>query len=361
MRILQIIDSLNAGGAEKMAVNYANIIAKKKGFSALSTTRVEGPLKAQINEDVHYFFTQKSGTFDFASLKRLKRFVKQHKIDVIHAHGTSALYAAMFKWIYPKIKVVWHDHHGNRAKHDKKKNLTLQFAARFFTGVVACNEELKEWGLKNLACKNIIYLPNFVSTDYVAPASGTQLMGVPGKRIVQLANLKDPKNHIAMLKAFNDSQAVAGGWTLHLIGRDFEDDYSNRLKDFIKEHQLENSVFIYGARFDTAYILRQADIGVLSSSFEGFPVTLLEYGMANLAVATSDVGYCGNVIKNGERGVTFHPGNHEEMVAKLDELFRNDSLRKAYAQALNKFVSDNYADEAVVNKYLNWLEETVLK
>lgn len=361
MRILQIIDSLNAGGAEKMAVNYANVIAKKNGFSALSTTRVEGPLKTQISEDVHYFFTQKSGTFDFASLKRLKVFVKQHEIDVIHAHSTSALYAAMFKWIYPKVKVVWHDHHGNRVNHDKKKNLTLQFAARFFDGVVACNEELKTWGLKNLACKNIIYLPNFVSTDYVAPQSGTQLHGESSKRIVQLANLKDPKNHIAMLKAFNDSEAVTKGWTLHLIGRDFEDDYSNQLKAFIKEHKLENNIFIYGAKFDTAYILRQADIGVLSSAFEGFPVTLLEYGMANLTVATSDVGYCGNVIKDEDRGITFNPHDHQEMVIKLNDLLANDLKRSRYADALNKYVLENYADEAVVNKYFNWLKETVLK
>jgi hypothetical protein len=38
MRILQIIDSLDIGGAEKMAVNYANTLSKKIEFSGLVVT-----------------------------------------------------------------------------------------------------------------------------------------------------------------------------------------------------------------------------------------------------------------------------------------------------------------------------------
>ena len=56
MRILQIIDSLNVGGAEKMAVNYANSLAKIEEFSGIVVTRKEGVLKSQINENVGYLF-----------------------------------------------------------------------------------------------------------------------------------------------------------------------------------------------------------------------------------------------------------------------------------------------------------------
>ena len=49
MRILQIIDSLEAGGAERMAVNYANALAITIEFSGLVATRKEGPLLNQVN------------------------------------------------------------------------------------------------------------------------------------------------------------------------------------------------------------------------------------------------------------------------------------------------------------------------
>ena len=56
MRIIQIIDSLEVGGAEKMAINYANALAQRIEFSGLIATRKEGDLKSQINENVDYFY-----------------------------------------------------------------------------------------------------------------------------------------------------------------------------------------------------------------------------------------------------------------------------------------------------------------
>jgi hypothetical protein len=62
MRVLQIIDSLEAGGAERMAVNYANALANEIDFSALVVTRKEGNLRNQINNNVPYLFLNKRST-----------------------------------------------------------------------------------------------------------------------------------------------------------------------------------------------------------------------------------------------------------------------------------------------------------
>ena len=48
MRIVQLIDSLDAGGAERMAVNYANALSEKITFSGLVATRKEGLLLDKI-------------------------------------------------------------------------------------------------------------------------------------------------------------------------------------------------------------------------------------------------------------------------------------------------------------------------
>ena len=59
MRIIQLIDSLEAGGAERMAVSYANALAQEIEFSALVATRKEGPLLNQIESNVPYLFLNK--------------------------------------------------------------------------------------------------------------------------------------------------------------------------------------------------------------------------------------------------------------------------------------------------------------
>ena len=79
MRIIQIIDSLDIGGAEKMAVNYANSLAQKTEFSGLVATRKEGSLKAQIAPDVNYFFLNRKSKIDFGATMRLKKFCKSNK------------------------------------------------------------------------------------------------------------------------------------------------------------------------------------------------------------------------------------------------------------------------------------------
>ena len=81
MRILQIIDSLNVGGAEKMAVNYANSLAKIEEFSGIVVTRKEGVLKSQINENVGYLFLARKRRIDIGAIKRLKKYCIENNID----------------------------------------------------------------------------------------------------------------------------------------------------------------------------------------------------------------------------------------------------------------------------------------
>ena len=79
MRILQLIDSLEAGGAERMAVNYANALVDDLGFSALVATRKEGALLVQIDSKVTYLFLNKKRQLDFGALWRLRSFVSQSR------------------------------------------------------------------------------------------------------------------------------------------------------------------------------------------------------------------------------------------------------------------------------------------
>ncbi len=92
VRILQLIDSLETGGAERMAINYANTLAEVIPLSALVATRKEGALKEQLSDKVTYLFLNKKGRLGLSAVLRLRKFILQHKIDVIHAHSTSFFY-----------------------------------------------------------------------------------------------------------------------------------------------------------------------------------------------------------------------------------------------------------------------------
>lgn len=351
MRIVQIIDSLEAGGAERMAVNYANALSDEIDFSGLISTRKEGELKNQIDPNVPYLFIQKKKRIDFRAIFGLRDFVKKNKVDIIHAHSSSFFIAVLVKLTLPKIKIIWHDHYGARAKETKQQNMVLIIASLFFTSIFVVSRQLEEWNKKNMFCKNIVFIPNFSSEekDY---KKVTELNGTEGKRIIFLANLKNPKNHILVLNAFSDLKLKELDWTLHLIGKDYLDCYSEKLKAFIKSNSLENHIYIYGVRSDINYILSQGSIGVLASTEEGFPVTLLEYGLSNLAVASTNVGYCSVIINNEFNGMLFNPLSELEIKQQLLELIENDMRRNRLGANLKQSITENYSKRIVIKQVI---------
>ena len=355
MRVVQIIDSLEAGGAERMAVNYANALANEIEFSGLVATRKEGNLRNQINQNVSYLFLNKSSTLDIIALLQLRKFILKNNIEIIHAHGTSFFFAFLLKLVLPSIKLVWHDHLGAREKQSKMQNLLLLLTSCTFSAIFVVNPIMKEWATSNLFAKKVFFVPNFVAVANVNLES-TILKGQEGKRIVCIANLKNPKNHMALLCAFDQLQLYNQGWSMHFVGKDFQDDYSTALKDYVNTFDLNNSVFIYGAQHDIQHILSQATIGILASKAEGFPLVLLEYGLAQLAVLSTNVGYCSSLIKPNFSGLLFNPNDIEELQNQLKILISNTDFRNHIAVNLKLEVIENYSREkiiqAVVQKYM---------
>lgn len=357
MRILQIIDSLEAGGAERMAVNYANALTNNIEFSGLVVTRKEGSLQYHLNKNVSYFFLNKKYTLDCLALFRLRKFVIQNKVTHIHAHSTSFFMAFLLKLTCPRIQLFWHDHYGDSEFLQKRPSGSLKIALPFFKGIIVVNQKLKTWAEQKMHFKNVIYLPNFSSTESDVVAH-TILKGTEGKRILCLANLRVQKNHFLLLEVAKMLKVSHPEWTFHLVGKDFEDDYSKQIRRLILEFQLENTIFIYGSKQDVGNIIDQSTIAILTSKSEGLPVTLLEYGNHKKPVIVTDVGEIPTLIENGVNG--FIVASQESLLfyTALMQLIESEKLRTQFGEALYKTIEMNYSETAVVKKYLNWLQNS---
>lgn len=354
MRVVQVIDSLEIGGAEKMAVNYANALSSKIEFSGLIATRSEGDLKFQINEEVDYFFLEKKKTLDFAAAKRLKRYCKIHKVHYIHCHTSSYFIAVLTKLLYPRIKIIWHDHNGLSEFVHTQKNTILTWASYFFSGIIVVNYQLKNWAEHQLNCDKVIYLPNFTEIKETSP--NTVLNGIEGKRILCLANLRPQKNHFLLVEIAKLCKNDFPEWTFHLVGKDFKDDYAAAIKDMITTFKLEETVYVYGSKNDIKNIINQAEIGVFTSDSEGLPVALIELGLCKKPVVSTAVGEIPLIIENGKNGYILEAKNVQSFYFYLKELISNPQIRTTFGNALHETISNHNSQEAVVRKYLTWLD-----
>jgi len=356
MRILQIIDSLEAGGAEKVAINYANSLLAVNGFSALTATRKEGNLKSQLNDKVNYFFLNKKGKIDFKAIVRLRSFCRRHHIEWVHAHGSSFFTAVLLKLVLPNVKLIWHDHYGMSEFLDTRKTGILKICSLFFSGIITVNAILQQWAQNKLWCKNVIYLPNYTNYEE-SIVTANALQGEAGKRILCLANLRPQKNHFLLLNVAKKIQQYFPEWTFHLVGKDFEDDYSKNIRDLIQSQKLENHVFVYGSRTDTAFVIQQSEIAILTSKSEGLPIALLEYGLHKKPVVVTQVGEMPQIIQNNVNGFIVPSNNIDLFFDGLSALINDEVLRANFGNALFKTVDENNSEKAVISQYLLWIKK----
>lgn len=345
-RVIQIIDNLNVGGAETLAVNIANGLAMKGVYSCICITRKEGELKNAIHKEVPYLFLNRKRKFDIKAIRKLLKFIKAHKINVVHAHSSSLYISVIIKICRPKVKLIWHNHYGMNVHN---KSALLRYTSCFVSSIVNVSKVLDDWARNSLHARSTVYIPNFGkfnTTDKV-----TFLKGEKGKRLVHLGGWRYEKDHINLLKAFVMLRKKRSEWTLHLVGKDYGDDYSDTIHRFIKENELQEVVFIYGMCTDIKHILKQASIGVLSSVSEGLPLCLIEFGMSKIPAVTTNVGQCSEVIKTKELVVSNK--NSTELAKAIDLLIDDEEYYHRQALVLHEHVSMNFSEEQFMNKLIN--------
>lgn len=351
MRVLQLIDSLHPGGAERVSVNIANALVRDIDKSFICCTREEGILKSEIDSEVGYLFLNKKRTLDITAIFRLSKFIKKNRINIIHAHSTSFFLAVLIRIFIRDIKLVWHDHYGNSEYLKERKSFVLKRSAKYFDYVFCVNRNLEKWARETINLKNVKYLPNFAHFDTVKPQ--TKLLGVKGKRIICLANLRPQKDHLTLIKSFKLILKNHPEWTLHLVGKDFKDDYSRRVKNEIKKNNLSKSVIIYGSKPDIMNILSQCEIGLLSSKSEGLPIALLEYGLAKLAVISTDVGECKTVIETEDNGILVKPNDVKNLYEAIKYFVDHEKDRIQKSKSFNLKVTKKYSQKVGIKTILN--------
>jgi glycosyltransferase involved in cell wall biosynthesis len=349
LRVLQIIDTLNAGGAERMAVQIANGLANKIEFSAICCTREEGVLKQSVHKSVNYLFAKKTKVIDLRAVKLVLDFCTKHNIAVIHAHSTSYVFAVQLKLLKPTLKIIWHDHFGNSEFLKKRSSFLPSLASLFFSGIISVNTKLESWAKKKLYCKNVSCIKNFYSEERCNSENLVTLKGEEGKRIVSLANLRPQKDHCFLLNAFASIVKDFPDWTLHLLGNYLEDsDYYKSIKTIITSNNLGNNVFIYGSVTCVQDVLKQAEIGILTSRSEGLPLALIEYGMAGLPVITTNVGQCKEVVVNS--GLVIENGDIKGLEEALKVFITKSDLREQIALDYHTKIKKNYSADTSLNK-----------
>jgi glycosyltransferase involved in cell wall biosynthesis len=345
--VLHLVDTLEPGGTERVAVTLVNHLSRERFRPFLGTTRREGLLAAEVQPDVGRLALNRTRTLDLGALRRLVAFLRENEITILHAHASALFVAQVAAMASPHLKVVWHDHFGRYLAEERPAWLWGPLVRRS-AAVIAVNEDLARWSRDRLGVEasRIVYLPNFVPEAPEAPVP--DLPGEPGRRVVCVANLRAQKDHPNLLRAFSRVLREEPDTRLLLPGADVEPGYAARVRE--EAAPLGDRVVFLGSRPDIPALLPGCDVGVLASASEGFPLILLEYGRSGLATVATRVGQCAEVLDEGEAGVLVPPGDPDSLACSILALLRDPARRAALGERLARRVRERYSAAAVMER-----------
>ena len=162
-----------------------------------------------------------------------------------------------------------------------------------------------------------------------------------GHRIVAAGRLHPQKNFPLLIRAFSAFAAGHPGYTLHIYGEG--DDYEE-LRTYIDSLPVRDSVFLEGFRSDVQEAIRDAEMFVMSSDYEGMPNALLEAMMMGLPCISTAFDGIREFV--GEDACLLTPVGDEAALASAMSTLSDDPLKRRElarrgAEEAKKYSLDN--------------------
>lgn len=137
-------------------------------------------------------------------------------------------------------------------------------------------------------------------------------------------------------------------------------DYENRLRSLVIETGLTDYVRFLGRipSQEMPELLRKSDVLLVPSIWpEPFARTVLEGMISGLVVIATPTGGTSEILKDGDNGLLFAPGDAEELAQKIANLITDPKLRYKLAQAGQQTVINRFTKVKMIDKIENYLQE----
>lgn len=301
-RLLCIVGSMNAGGAETFLMKiYREIDKSKYQMDFAVADANEGFYDKEIismGGKIHHITPKSKGVFEnFGDIRRLVRREGYKYVLRTSQHSLSALELLAAKLGGAKVR-VFRSSNSNTTTGSKKQLLLhnlCMFMPRFFANVrIAPSTEAAEYmfGKGCIESGNALLVNNGVDTSVykyseIGKTKTRHELGIDIQNFVvgHIGRFNQQKNHKFLVDVFKEIRMINSKAILLLVG-------TGELQDSIKQEVvqlgLKDCVVFAGVREDIPEILSAMDVFVFPSLYEGMPNTVIEAQATGLPCIISD-------------------------------------------------------------------------
>jgi glycosyltransferase involved in cell wall biosynthesis len=186
---------------------------------------------------------------------------------------------------------------------------------------------------------------------------GPELRAHPGQtpvRLVMVARFGAQKDHPTLLRALAGLLDLP--WEIDLIG---DGELMAQTQALAAELGLSNRIHFLGQRRDVDLLLARAQVSILATNWEGFPLSILEAMRAGLPVIATEVAGIGESVQDGETGYLVPRGDVEVLRDRIRRLLTDATLRTRLGAAGRTRFEQHFTLPLFVQNTLAVYEEVV--
>jgi glycosyltransferase involved in cell wall biosynthesis len=353
--VLQVIPAFTVGGAEWMAAHLAVHLPAdqfQRGVVSLHGARGSPIEEYLAHHGVPVYYINKRRGFDPTTWLRLYRLLRTLQPAIVHTHQTVGRYVYPACWA-ARQKIIVHTVH-NIATGEIHSRFWRRFQGwAYRRGVlpVSIAQEVTRTFVQEYGRAPTLEILNAIPTERYAPDPARRTAwrsqhAVPRDALVFtcVAGLRPQKNHRLLLQAFAQAAPQLPDALLLLVGPPDRLDpaYAESLKALAQELGLGQRVRFLGSRADVPDILRASDVFVLSSDYEGNPLSVLEAMAAGLPVISTAVGGVPELVQHGATGLLVPAGDACSLAEAIAQLGCDPARRAAMGNTARQTARERF-------------------
>lgn len=362
---LFIIHGLPVGGAEKFLISLLSYFSDLGIRCQLMLLSNDKTLIKEVPAAVHLIHIPFSYKIDINSLSLIRRNIENLQPDLIICINAYSFFIAKMALVFSLRRKICLSHHSTKPfnfKNYLQTYLYLLMSTSFDLIIYLCYAQksyLKEKYSINMFNERVIYngidhsrynIKNFRDQN-----NTREIKQKVRHIILMVARISPEKNHksaILTLKTLikNYNRSVE----LRFLGSG-DENYIADLKSFAISHGLSNDIKFLGFSEDVRIHYSSADMFLLTSSSETFPLSVIEAMSFGLPSVITDVGGASELIVDGFNGYTV-PVDDIHLMAEKCQLVLNTSWDY---QKISNYAKDKFNLENMLSAYNRAFDEYI--
>ncbi len=361
--VAQVVHSLEIGGMERVALHLATHLNRQKYHPLIVCLTVAGDFGVLAKQaGVEVIAMGKQPGVDLKLPFKLAKVFQEKGVRIIHAHNSGPWFSGgLASLVGGKAKVVVTDH--SRSYPERIRVRLIEWALHHKAKIVSVSQDNKRQMAENL------WIPEekiHVIHNGVAPVampsnekreSLMKEMGVDEDHFVFLfvARFEKQKGMPYLIEAAAKLKDKYPRMRIILLGKG---SFESQLPDLLKKNGLEKQIIVAGFRLDVTDFFSIGDCLLVSSLWEGLPMSILEAISAGLPVVSTNVGDVSSAVSDSENGFLVKPQDADALAGAMENIMRQKTSEMENFQAASRRIfNERFHVDVMVRQYERLYED----